>query len=407
MRTSTVRPVVFLAAYVAVLHVPGAAVLFGQLIVPNRHLGPEEVSATMPLVGFRKVPEELFASGSHHDRNGIPVNWFLASTKATPSLKAAIMRGGSNPHNASLGAWYTASRKDSFCRSTATGKPDLIEVPIEDARVAVADSMAISCLAGTELFGSPTVKVYETSQPRGVQWMEANPLAFQTFSTGYAFLHQGKVTQVPDAHNRFNAANQTIAGLPLLSKTVTFRQGQVTFGRPKLLIPDEVNIGIPPSLKTERDFYVAQFAVTYSDTAMTDVESASFEVTSDGQASAAELLPLRFDAKTVEASTRRGADPRGTVLGQLYGADIVFESLSPTIVAYGLQETRFWWTMSDDACKPGANRFVALLEVPRGLESIALTLQASVRKEGGLWVEGGLLATEIHKLDVDLPKARE
>ena len=63
-------------------------------------------------------------------------------------------------------------------------------------------------------------------------------------------------------------------------------------------------------------------------------------------------------------------------LGEVFGREVSFNYLRPTIRAYGLQESQFSWTMRDQAVQPGAEQFVCVVGVPKQWEEIALTVSA-------------------------------
>jgi hypothetical protein len=80
---------------------------------------------------------------------------------------------------------------------------------------------------------------------------------------------------------------------------------------------------------------------------------------------ALDLIPLRYDKAS---SAKNGA----VTPAKTYGVEVIYTSLKPTVIASGLQERRFSWSLYGDAIGTGCRRFMAILLAPKGTKSIGV-----------------------------------
>ena len=88
-------------------------------------------------------------------------------------------------------------------------------------------------------------------------------------------------------------------------------------------------------------------------------------------------------------------------LGKVYEQEVVYTSLKPIIVADGLQENEFAWSLSDGAIQHGARRFVAVIQDPKGRQSVTAQLQASVKTKDW-FAQGDLVSTQPKLIELRL-----
>ena len=123
---------------------------------------------------------------------------------------------------------------------------------------------------------------------------------------------------------------------------------------------------------------------------------------------ALELIPLRFDkemnitriASSQEIKIKHGEN--AVELGEFYKQQIVYKILKPTIMAHGLQENNFSWAMVDDAIHQGANRFIAILLVPKKEKSLTVNFHASTRTKSTWLAQGNIISTTPQPVKIDL-----
>jgi hypothetical protein len=129
------------------------------------------------------------------------------------------------------------------------------------------------------------------------------------------------------------------------------------------------------------------------------LDELSYSVILPNDAIALALMPLRYG---IEISERTKSQLSPSIefegakveLGELYGRDISFTYLKPTIQAYGLQENRFSWSMRDQAVQPGAEQFLCAVGVPKHSTQLNLIMSASAHWSGAFAVAGGIETTD-------------
>ena len=81
-------------------------------------------------------------------------------------------------------------------------------------------------------------------------------------------------------------------------------------------------------------------------------------------------------------------------IGEFFKVSILSKSLRPQVIAYGLQEDRFSWSLKDDAIGSGSLIFAAALGVPKGTKNLKMQQYIAVKTTGGLITEGGWASTD-------------
>jgi hypothetical protein len=181
----------------------------------------------------------------------------------------------------------------------------------------------------------------------------------------------------------------------------------VTFGTPLISTSTEAHLNVPQEISRDFDVYLIQLAMTWRQLPSVDLTELGFSVKVPSDTLALALMPLRYGI-TVEEKT--GTHPAPEVelegvkvkLGEVYGRDISFSYLKPTIQAYGLQESQFSWTMRDQAIQPGAERFLCVVGVPKHSKELALVMSAFVRKTSSMFSAGGIESTDTKMTKIHL-----
>jgi hypothetical protein len=179
-------------------------------------------------------------------------------------------------------------------------------------------------------------------------------------------------------------------------KDVVFEQKNiVTFGTPIVDAPIGSNSKVPKLISEKYDIYIIQLAMTWRDLPREDLNELGFLVEAPSDTIALALMPLKYGIQVEEKSATRispSVEALGVKvdLGDIYGRDISFNYLKPTIQAYGLQESHFSWTLRDQAVLPGAERFVCAIGVPKHSKQLTLVMSAYARWPAGMFIAGGV-----------------
>ena len=167
-------------------------------------------------------------------------------------------------------------------------------------------------------------------------------------------------------------------------------------------------LNVPKLISNKYDVYLIQFAMTWRNLPREDLKELGFSVRAPDNTNALELVPLTYGIKIEEktgTSISPGVEAEGVKieLGEVYGREISFSYLRPTIQAYGLQESQFSWVLRDQAVQPGAERFVCALGVPKHSKQLTLAMSAHARWPARMMLIAGGVETSDEKIvTVDL-----
>ena len=374
--------------------------LYAQIVIGDEDISRNEILSTNPLIGYRKLSPELFKCDGERTV-GIPVDVFIESAKVTQLVKDRLLKEGIDPSKATLNDWYMATRPTNSTTSQEhISKPTTINLYSAAYDNMIVDPMLVSSLPKTEIFKSDEVLTYTTHVGgKEVECIKADPTAFASFADSYCALAEAEGMEPTHAQHSFEYASDIMASYPLLREAAEFEAGQVSFGKPVIFSSNEKKLVIPESITSKGDVYWTTLALSFYDIEINDIEELIFVVTAPPEIFALELIPLRFDKEmnvtriisSPEIKVKFGANV--VELGKVYEQQVVYKSLKPTIVAYGLQENKFSWSMVDEAIQLGSKRFVALIQVPKGRESLTLELQASAKTKPGWIAQGNIIAT--------------
>jgi hypothetical protein len=184
-----------------------------------------------------------------------------------------------------------------------------------------------------------------------------------------------------------------------ISKVAFLSDRNVTFGSPYVETSTEAKLTLPQEISANFDVYVLHLAMTWRELPQYDLDELDYYVALPNGSIALELMPLRYGIK-VEQKEGTQISPSVEVagvkveLGLIYGRDVSFTYLRPTIQGYGLQESQFSWSMRDQAVQPGAEQFLCAVGVPKRSKQISLLMSASAHWSGAFAVAGGIESTE-------------
>lgn len=92
----------------------------------------------------------------------------------------------------------------------------------------------------------------------------------------------------------------------------------------------------------------------------------------------------------------------GLSVGQFFERTIKYETLRPQIVAYGLREDSFSWSLQDEALGMGSYVFVAALGVKKGAKEVTIQKSVAIRTKNDWLTETQYATTEILLESIDL-----
>jgi hypothetical protein len=181
-----------------------------------------------------------------------------------------------------------------------------------------------------------------------------------------------------------------------LKKALTVDLGNATFGKSRIQSAKEAGFKVDERIAKSNDIYLFKFAVTLHDLPSGSVDEISFRVDCSDVCTAWELAPMRVtvvDEKTKSLNTPT-VKIEGVEIGEFFRVSIVSKNLRPQIIAYGLQEDRFSWSLRDEAIGSGSFIFAAALGVPKGTKNFTLQRSVAVKTVGAWVTEGNWASTE-------------
>lgn len=383
------------------------------IAIEDKDLLEDQIFFTEPMFGYRKVSAEFFTiTGTKAKQVGIPVDIFIESAKATPWIKSAIKKSGKDPAQATFDDWYGASKRVAgLTKATANQMSQSLECSSIIYESICVDPLLMISLPDTEIFKSDKpVTFVDQVGGKEIELIEVDPKAFETFKYSYTLLSSASSLPSYQAHQSFKYANASMASLPFLAAATEFNAGRVTFGKPIIYTSEEQRLVIPQSIISTNDVYWIEFAVSYRDIDFQNIEKLTFGVIAPTGVVALDLIPLRFDKEI--SVTRTISSPKikaqygdkAVELGKVYEQQVVYKSLKPTIIAEGLQESEFMWSLTEDSVQPGSKRFIGIISVPKGKESLPLQFQASAKTRPRYlgFVQGDIISTKPRLVEVSL-----
>lgn len=381
------------------------------IVIEDKDLSRGQIYQTEPLTGYRKISDDFFITvRTKKKKLGISADVFSMSAMATPWIRNEIVKTKKDLSTASLEDLFTAANSVGALKKISSERPMTMEVELTPHRYGPIDPKLIASLPATEVFESDRPMTYPGSlEGKEMKWMKVNEKAFSAFAQAYSSLAKMKDQPLDKGGHIFLSASGAMAPYPFLSKAAEFNSGQVSFGKPIVSTSEETGLNIPRSITSKFDVYVMKFAVSFRDIDYENIEKLVFSVLGPNGISALELIPLRFDEEmsvrcivsSPELKIKYGN--KAIELGKVYEKEIIYKVLKPKIIANGLQENEFSWSMMEGSIQPGAKRFISILEVPKGREWLTLQFQASARAKSGWIAQGDTISTKPVLIDINLP----
>lgn len=385
-----------------------AVIPSAQIVIKNDDLQPDEVARTAPLVGYRLFSTDAIVRSDDGDKIGIPVPLYVDAAKRLPSLRAGVEKHGKNIDTATVRDWLNAALEISPTQSTVPNEVQTyIMVPGKDRKPRsgdmALDASLIATLPGTEVCGNNRnrVELFNAAYDgRRVQAIACDPKAMKGMVSAYDRLYGARFRSDRDAQSAYVMTDSAFSAYHHLAGAVRFSAGQVTFGKIVSHSASEWQLQVPDSIARDYDIYGLEFAVSFRDLDQ-PFEKLIFSASAPDDSIALELVPLRYDKiinetlrKTTKAEATATAGGNTVTIGKSFEQEIAFQDPIPTLIADGLRESSFSWTMTDNAVQPGSKKFVAIVGVPHGRARLELKISASARTKDTWYAQGDIVSTD-------------
>ncbi len=374
--------------------------LAAQILIGDAALTKGETLTTEPMVGFRKFPKGVSIFEVTGEKAGIPADLFIESAKATTWAADELKKFGKNPSNANLADWYRVSASPAGFSKACLAKPTVSALRYA-GRVVEADPNLVLCLTHTEINFPEGLRTFH--HPVGgsnIEFLEVDQRAFQKFTGSYALVDSASELKSSQAYVKLSNASANINSLPLLNQSAKSVAGEVSFGRPVVYSANEKKLVLPESITSKSDVYWIELALTFRDINPDNLSELEFDAAAPPETSALELIPYRFDKETNVKSLTSSPDIKVEAygakvdLGKVFEQEISYKSLKPMIVASGLRESEFSWTLTGESVQKGSQRFVAVLQVPKRQSQIILQFRARAKTKRTFGFQGDIISTE-------------
>lgn len=167
--------------------------------------------------------------------------------------------------------------------------------------------------------------------------------------------------------------------------------GSATFGVVRTQSAKEVGFQVDQQIAAKSDTYLFRFAVTFYDLPTDQIDEISFRVRCKSECTAWELAPMRvvsIDEKNTTANTPK-VGFEGIEVGEMFKQQIMSQTIKPQIIAYGLHESEFSWSLKDQAIQTGSYVFAAAVSVPKATKRLELDRLVAIKTKSFLGIVEG------------------
>lgn len=368
----------------------------------DRELSTDEVLDTKPLIGLKPGDEKMFAVDERTHQAGVPFDLFLDSmdklglddwkqhVTVTPGTAQAYMSAD----------WTSTYKVANDNRSgiNASGYSGSVWGGAKQ-RVGLIDAALVPSLVTWGVFGDKPHLYLEKNVPDAPLLMSGDYASIKTLKWAYSRLQREKPD---DALARAMLVADAYAALkvyPMLRQSVEVKVGQVTFGKPLVFSAADKHLTFPTEWLKQYRVYWIQLALTLHDLVADEITELTFLVSTPQDCIAAELAPIKVEKESETKRTLKIPEVNvevggiGVSVGSILGEEVTFKSLIPTLIANGLQENDFSWSMMDEAIRRGSQRFVVVLLIPKAQKKVDMKFQVNARTKSW-FTQGDVLTTE-------------
>lgn len=183
---------------------------------------------------------------------------------------------------------------------------------------------------------------------------------------------------------------------PIQTEKFTVQVGVASFGKVRLQSAQEAGFKVDRRLAQKYDIYLVELVTTLHNLPSSGVEEISLRVDCTEACVAWELAPLRVSAESEVTTTTKSPEItfKDLSVGEFFSQTVKFTSLRPEIIAYGLREDQFSWSLSAGAVGMGSYKFLAAIGLPKGSKDLHLSRAVGIRTSDGFFLEGKWAVTE-------------
>ncbi len=429
LTTSFLVALIMLVGTLSVADVATAQDELGPLIIDPTNYRPDPGDTVLPLVGIRANSEIVLSSklGATPDKDGvglIPESVIVASLLKDATFAKVISDANLPPKEVTI----------EQIKSAGINLDDALSLSGNDFKSIEPESVEIGTYSGTASFDATAVKnlaaigAIDFSKGKTLT-LGGEPLKVYPFDAEYwseleptyEGAQRAKKFQIWQNRDEWQSPFRMIyasSKYPFggLKDALVVEFGKVTFGKPLVKTGREAGFKVQRAIAEEYDVYLVEFAITFYDIPVTELEELSYRLSLQEDCIAFELAPLRLTAE--ENITQTVQTPEITIgpltLGQFFERQVVFKNIRPQVIAYGLREDSFSWSLTNDAVVPGSHIFVAALGIPKGRKEFSLRQSVGAKTKHGIktaglvpiYVEGDWLTTENSKIAIKLPSGK-
>ena len=166
---------------------------------------------------------------------------------------------------------------------------------------------------------------------------------------------------------------------------------------------------VPDSINKLFDVYWIDFAVSDAELKKDTAAEFRFTVNAPDNIIALELIPIRFGSEQAVKTEKKSPEIKvetsvGSIsLGEFYGTTVEYKTLRPSILADGLQQSKFGWILLDEMIDQGTKRFAAIMGAPKGTRQITVQLIATIKTDTMLGFKNDVASTLPQQVQINLP----
>jgi hypothetical protein len=373
----------------------------GQIVIEDTPISDLDLVTTVSLYGYREITPSMLAYAGKKSTRAFYFSSWDELNEREREIKSGELRVGISERV--IAAAFSSDFRFEKFRETREGqnpvdvsfpiiawglaniqkqeKPELVkqklifqDLPVGgDAKAkAVYDSALMVNLASVGFYGNAATKEnmldwYIGTTNTKVRFVEVNSAIINNVAAIYKAVEDAKKLPPRYQAEAIGKAHMLAAGFPLVSDQTRYRAGEVSYGKPLVYTAKEKKLELPESITDEYSVYWIEFAITLKDIDTDATQSITFQVKTEDDCIALELLPLSVTTESLNKMVVKS--PTVSVgkysLGEIFSREVSYRSLEATITASGLQENVFSWTLSGKAVLWGSKRFVAVIATPR------------------------------------------
>lgn len=409
------RASLFMATFLCVYGCLGGISLSGEstnvIVIEEPQLVKKEIGTSLPIVGFRSVSSSFVArkfvekqgdeleEGVFIPESLIVKAWlkdkkFAEAVNAKDVSEITIEKLKASGIDVSKFEWTPIKNDLASVQGIVLDEKDTF---IGAGKV---DSSAIIAMTSAGMFD--LTNKYETVFEKPTAYAvgfkaEYSRDIFKTYEVAAKF----QDFPLSDPTTNWAAASKLIkaasAQYPIdFEKALTVELGNATFGKLRIQSAREAGFEVDSRIAKKNDIYLVEFAVTLYDLPTGSIDELSFRVDCVNVCIAWELAPMRVvvaDENTTTVNTP-SVTFKDVTVGEFFKKTVTYKTLRPQIIAFGLREDSFSWSLKDAAIGTGSYVFLAALGVPKGTKNFTVQRSIAVKTTDGFVTEGGWASTD-------------